>query len=81
MWRHSNDFSSIISEAWNVDVVGSKNCIVVQKLKNLNRVLRELNKKGFNDVQIVDLLAFQAMKEAQDVMHQHPGYTKYADQS
>lgn len=42
-------------------------------------IKKQLNKIGFNDIQVEDLKAYQAMIEAQKLMHQHHEEPEYND--
>lgn len=50
----------------------------MHKLKRVNFVLKELNKHGFSQVQVVDLQAQKKMAEAHKQMHLHPGNIEIA---
>lgn len=52
---------------------------MVQKSKRVKKELKELNKRGFNDVQVADTRAYHAMIEAKNMMHQNLGRIDYAD--
>lgn len=62
-----------------MNVCGTKMFNVVQKLKRVKRALKELDKIGFNDVQVADVQALQVIKEDQEAMHQHHEQTEYVD--
>lgn len=75
----SPEFNSLVSGAWNVTLNSTKMYVVVHKLKGVKRVLKELNKKGFDDVHAVEVKAFREMQSAQEEIHKHLGQLALAD--
>ncbi|XP_062103113.1 uncharacterized protein LOC133814132 [Humulus lupulus] len=45
---------------------------LVEKLKRLKAVLRDINKKGFNNIQVADTLAYQELKRKQECLNKDP---------
>lgn len=53
---------------------------VVQKLKRVKFVLKELNKNGFLEFRVANLQGHKKMVEEQKHMHLHPGNKEIAEQ-
>ncbi|XP_056691845.1 uncharacterized protein [Spinacia oleracea] len=79
MWKTSPRFNTIVTDAWNTPINGSKMFCVVSKLKKVKGVLKDLNKTSFSDVQAADLSAYHAMIAAQEAMHLAPTDHTLAD--
>ena len=79
MWKASPQYDQLVRQAWSTPIQGSNMFQVVQKLKKVKTVLKELNKNGFTEVQVEDLKAQKAMLEAQKQMQLHPGCRDLAD--
>lgn len=79
MWKSSPRYHSIIETGWKIDVSCTKMYGGVNKLKNVKKELKELNKRGFNCVQIADSRAYHIMIDAQNKMHQNPRRIEFAD--
>ena len=79
MWKSAPHFLTLIQAQWSGTVQGSKMFGVVHKLKKVKLVLKELNRKGFSDVQAADLQAYHDMIAAQTSMHLDPADQSLAD--
>lgn len=79
MWRHNELFLPRVATAWQTLVRGTKMFFVVQRLKDVKKELKELNRLGFNDVQAADAKAFQDIQQAESMMHANPGQIELAD--
>lgn len=64
MWKHDEQFLSRISYAWQVQVRGTRIFSVVQRLENVKKELKELNKQGFCDIQAPDTKGLIVMHDA-----------------
>lgn len=51
---------------------------VIQRLKWLKSDLKELNKQGYNEVEVTQLRKHQLLLEVQDRLHANPGDYKIA---
>ncbi|XP_056695325.1 uncharacterized protein [Spinacia oleracea] len=79
MWKSAPHFLTLIQAQWSGTVQGSKMFGVVHKLKKVKLVLKELNRKGFSNVQAADLQAYHDMIAAQTSMHLDPADQSLAD--
>ncbi|XP_021858047.2 uncharacterized protein [Spinacia oleracea] len=61
MWKSSSSFIEIVQQQWNQQVHGSKILCLVTRLKKVKIALKEINKKGFSNVQEANLKENQAM--------------------
>ena len=61
MWRRVVNLSSRVSNARHKYIHGSKMFVVVQKLKQVKSELKDWDKTSFQDVQILEIQAFQKM--------------------
>ncbi|XP_056688453.1 uncharacterized protein [Spinacia oleracea] len=79
IWKSSSEFTSIVKDQWDKQFHGTKMYVVVSKLKQVKFALKELNRKGFNDIQAADLKAFNELTAAQKAMHLNPTDHALAD--
>ncbi|XP_056697648.1 uncharacterized protein [Spinacia oleracea] len=79
MWKAAPQFMTLIQEQWTGTVQGSKMFGVVDKVKKVKLALKELNKRGFSDIQASDLQAYHDMVAAQTAMHLDPADLSLAD--
>lgn len=79
MWKHNDKFMTRVSDAWQVHVRGTKIFSVVQRLKSVNKELKDLNKQGFSDVQATYTKTLLDMHNAQSLMHSNPGQQEFAN--
>ncbi|XP_057248206.1 uncharacterized protein LOC130590191 [Beta vulgaris subsp. vulgaris] len=54
MWSNAPDFQRRVREAWSLQVTGTTMFSVAQKLKNVKKEMKKLNKEGFDSIQIAD---------------------------
>jgi hypothetical protein len=66
MWSLHPDCRNVISDSWNIVVVGCPMHILSQKLKNLKGILRSWNKTSFGNVNEVVLAAEQKLHNIQE---------------
>ncbi|XP_062115678.1 uncharacterized protein LOC133829870 [Humulus lupulus] len=66
MWASAPDFFEQVQHDWQGVVFGTPMYRVVRKLKRLKTLLKELNRKGFNELQSAHIKAVQDLKECQD---------------
>lgn len=50
MWRLSPNFEECVRRAWSVDVQGTKMFRLVNKLMNVKKALKDLNREGFMEI-------------------------------
>ncbi|XP_021845308.2 uncharacterized protein [Spinacia oleracea] len=79
MWKSAPTFDTIIQDVWREHLSGSKMYVLVTKLKKVKVGLKELNKKGFTDIQAAEIKAHQAMLDAQQAMHSNPANQQLVD--
>ena len=65
MWSQAPDFQNKIKECWDSRIIGTSMFIVVQKLKMVKQVLKEINKHGLSKIQVADAKAYEKMIECQ----------------
>ncbi|XP_062089161.1 uncharacterized protein LOC133795724 [Humulus lupulus] len=65
MWRDAKNFGVLVKSSWEEALSGTPMYKVVKKLKRLKGVLLDINRKGFNDIQVAELQAKQIMLESQ----------------
>ncbi|XP_062104124.1 uncharacterized protein LOC133815283 [Humulus lupulus] len=66
MWASAPDFFEQVKHDWQGVVFGTPMYRVVRKLKRLKILLKELNRKGFNELHSAHIKALQDLKECQD---------------
>ncbi|XP_010667105.1 uncharacterized protein LOC104884190 [Beta vulgaris subsp. vulgaris] len=79
MLKSSPQFMDIVKKGWSTTVQGTKMYVVLQKLKAVKKGLKELDRTGFAEIQVAEVAAYNKMMVAQNLMHQHPGYTRWVD--
>ncbi|KAL2930019.1 LINE-1 retrotransposable element ORF2 protein [Bienertia sinuspersici] len=72
MWQQAPNYSQRIQQAWEGEVKGTAMFQVTQKLKRVKTSLKELNKKGFNNLQAEETRTYQEMVEIQETLHREP---------
>ncbi|XP_062114319.1 uncharacterized protein LOC133825382 [Humulus lupulus] len=70
--QEASEFKSKVQASWDLPCRGTAMYILVQKLKRLKAVLRDINKKGFNNIQVADTLAYQELKRKQECLNKDP---------
>lgn len=72
MWCSALNFQDLVKDAWNKPIQGCAMFRVCQRLKGLKHVFKELNKKGFNDIQTQDIIAYDRMIHCQAELQRLP---------
>ncbi|KAL2901089.1 LINE-1 retrotransposable element ORF2 protein [Bienertia sinuspersici] len=72
MWQQAPDYSQRIQQAWEGEIRGTAMFKVIQKLKRVKTSLKELNQKGFNNLQAEDTKTYQELVEIQEALHKDP---------
>lgn len=63
MWSMDPDFKFKVANSWNAGIKGTKMYQTVGKMNRLKRILKQLNKTKFNDI---ELKAEQAKVELEE---------------
>ncbi|XP_056685596.1 uncharacterized protein [Spinacia oleracea] len=79
MWKYADGYTDLVKTNWSKGVVGTRMYQVVQKLKRMKGVFRELNNTGFNDIHAADLKARQDLEKCQKDLHSNPSDSVLAD--
>ncbi|XP_056691809.1 uncharacterized protein [Spinacia oleracea] len=79
MWKYAEGYTDLVKVNWSKGVVGTLMYQVVQKLKRMKGVFKELNRTGFNDIHAADIKAKQDLDLCQKNLHLAPGDSKLAD--
>lgn len=79
MWSLDPYSKQRIEESWVGQVHGVPMFTVVQKLKRLKKVFRNIDKEKFSDIEKEEQKCLQELKSCQDHMHRDPRNTKWAD--
>ncbi|KAL2942686.1 hypothetical protein RDABS01_031035 [Bienertia sinuspersici] len=69
MWQQAPDYSQRIQQAEEGEIRGTAMFKVIQKLKRVKTSLKELNQKGFNNLQAEDTKTYQELVEIQEALH------------
>ncbi|XP_074298927.1 uncharacterized protein LOC141629907 [Silene latifolia] len=72
MWALSDDFESTVKDSWQQELRGTPMYRVVQKLKRLKPVLKNLNKAQFSDIENLTNVTELALKHFQQQLIQDP---------
>lgn len=67
LWCQYDELLDIVKNEWSVQINGCAMYRVVQKLKSIKKALREMKKKGCNDIEASVLTAKEKLKEVQQV--------------
>ncbi|XP_010694539.1 uncharacterized protein LOC104907323 [Beta vulgaris subsp. vulgaris] len=76
MWSQALSFLNKVRECWESRILGTTMFRVVQKLKTMKNVMKNINKHGFSEMQVVDAKAYEIMIECQHHLKQDPGDIK-----
>ena len=79
MWKYAEGYTDLVKVNWSKGVVGTLMYQVVQKLKRMKGVFKELNRTGFNDIHAADIKAKQDLDLCQKNLHLAPGDSELAD--
>ncbi|XP_056698158.1 uncharacterized protein [Spinacia oleracea] len=79
MWKYAEGYTDLVKVNWSKGVVGTLMYQVVQKLKRMKGVFKELNRTGFNDIHAADKKAKQDLDLCQKNLHLAPGDSELAD--
>ncbi|KAL9233090.1 hypothetical protein vseg_008128 [Gypsophila vaccaria] len=76
MWGRADNFLSVVSRTWNCDIQGHPMFRIANKLKNLKKPLKELNRTTFSNIEVQATemeLKIQKLQEqlGQDPMNWH----------
>ncbi|KAL2938007.1 LINE-1 retrotransposable element ORF2 protein [Bienertia sinuspersici] len=75
-WLMMGDFNCVINIEERIGsaggIRGTAMFKVIQKLKRVKTSLKELNKKGFNNLQAEDTKSYQGLVEIQEALHKEP---------
>ncbi|XP_062085879.1 uncharacterized protein LOC133791985 [Humulus lupulus] len=72
MWRDENNFDAHVKASWEEAIYSTPMYKVVKNLKRLKRVLLDINKEGFNDIQVAEVHAKQILLACQDALQHDP---------
>ncbi|XP_062103616.1 uncharacterized protein LOC133814704 [Humulus lupulus] len=72
MWNFYPNFHDQILIDWSRPISGTKMYIVVQKLRRLKGLLKDINKCGFNDIHTSDLNASRVLSDCQEQLMRDP---------
>ncbi|KAM6548302.1 hypothetical protein CsatB_019978 [Cannabis sativa] len=72
MWTTHPEYDSKVADVWKQRISGTSMYQMVHKLKALKPVLREINQKGFLDLQATWIQAKQLLDETQSKLHTDP---------
>uniref|UniRef100_A0A803PUA8 Uncharacterized protein n=1 Tax=Cannabis sativa TaxID=3483 RepID=A0A803PUA8_CANSA len=72
MWKSHPEYDSKAAAVWQQQVNSTSMYQVVHKLKALKPVLREINQKGFFDLQAASIQAKHVLDEVQSKLHKDP---------
>ncbi|XP_062096322.1 uncharacterized protein LOC133802092 [Humulus lupulus] len=72
MWCSHPDFNRRFLESWKEPVIGTPMYRLCVKLKRVKAILRELNKKGFGDVEISEANSRKHLLECQLAVNKEP---------
>lgn len=72
MWSMRADFLEKVQGIWNVNISGCVMFKFVHKLKQVEHMLKEINREGFSQIYIVDTEASIDLQEAHKVMQLNP---------
>ncbi|XP_062085726.1 uncharacterized protein LOC133791831 [Humulus lupulus] len=72
MRQFASDYKQKVQASWDQPCTGVAMFKLVQKLKRLKSVLRDINKKEFGNISVVDTLAFQKLLRQQQNLQDDP---------
>ncbi|XP_062114659.1 uncharacterized protein LOC133825772 [Humulus lupulus] len=72
MWCSHLDFNKMVLESWKEPVIGNSMYCLCVKLKRVKSILRELNRKGFGDVEIKEATSREHLLECQLAVNKEP---------
>ncbi|XP_062089757.1 uncharacterized protein LOC133796303 [Humulus lupulus] len=72
MANQESEFQFKVQANWKLLIQGTTMYSLVQKLKRLKGVFKDINKQGFNNIQVADNLAYQDTKERQVLLNKDP---------
>ncbi|XP_060965421.1 uncharacterized protein LOC133034368 [Cannabis sativa] len=72
MWKSHPEYDGRVNAVWKQEINGTSMYQIVQKLKILKNVFREINQKGFSNLLAVLTQAKQSLDEAQNNLHADP---------
>lgn len=78
MWCSAGNFCDLVEGSWKDDVSGTPMYQLVQKLKRLKPILKQLNKDGYSDIQVRETKAYQELLQAQQACQQDPTNVEYS---
>ncbi|KAL2904726.1 Elongation factor 4 [Bienertia sinuspersici] len=62
MWAQAQDYEKRVEKAWNWKGEGTDMYKLTKKLKQVKSIIKELNKKGFCDIQVEANMAYQVLR-------------------
>lgn len=71
-WGDHEDFSSIVSQTWGVQIEGCAMFRVVRKLKLLKKELRHLYRQNYHNIEARALEVQRSLFDAQKLVHDNP---------
>ncbi|XP_056698475.1 uncharacterized protein [Spinacia oleracea] len=72
MWQDTPNYRNLIVQAWQEHQQGTKIYQVVQRLKRVRVVLKQLNKEGYGDIEVKEVKASQNLQKIQSELHLNP---------
>ncbi|XP_062104406.1 uncharacterized protein LOC133815604 [Humulus lupulus] len=72
MWQLASDYKQKVQGSWDQPCQGTAMFKLLQKLKRLKIVLRDINKKGFDNISVADTLALQKLLRKQQSLQEDP---------
>ncbi|XP_074297794.1 uncharacterized protein LOC141628569 [Silene latifolia] len=79
MWSKVADFHYVVDKGWQIYYAGSPMFKLVQKLKSLKPLLKELNRSLFSDIEKNAEIAYKFLLGCQKKLHLDPGNTSLMD--
>lgn len=71
MWSSTLNSQKRVREAWTINMRGSAMFCIVQKLKNVKKDLKKLNKEGFDNIQGGDAKTYAHLIKCQVKLQEH----------
>ena len=80
MWSMAPEFDCAVRKAWDVTIQGAPMYRITKKWKRLKVVFKDLNRKGFQDIQVQDEQARLHLMNRQEKLHANPSNESYASE-